>query len=106
MITLKDARKVLEENGLPIRYHTLYAWARHGVFVGEKPCKFATQIGNRWMVDEDKLQVILDGVENYERVRAQPGNSKKKNPAETRGRKPGTKFGAYRKRDASAANRL
>ena len=104
MITLKQAVKLLQESGVPIPYHTLYAWARAGVSVGGKPLQFATQIGNRWMVDEKKLQQIVDGAKKHERIQIQ--SSGKKKSTETRGRKPGTRFGSYKKRDAAAADRL
>jgi hypothetical protein len=71
LINLKEALNFLNENGVPIQYHTLYTWAVNGVTVGGRPINFATQIGNRWMVREDTMNEIVNGVKNHERVRIQ-----------------------------------
>jgi hypothetical protein len=110
-IELKQGLEFLNENGVPIKYHTLYTWARFGVFVGDEPVTIATQIGNRWMVEQEKLQQIVDGVKNNERVKVQKYYKKKESAtgttdkAEKRGRpkKPTRK---NRKRDVAAADRL
>jgi len=79
LINLKDALDILNKNEVPIKYHTLYAWAINGVTIGGKPLNFATQIGSRWMVDEGAMNEIIDGVKNHVRVRVQ---KKKTSPSE------------------------
>jgi len=71
LINLKDALAFLNENGVPIKYHTLYTWAVNGVTINDKPLNFAAQIGNRWMVNEDAMNEIVDGVKNHGRIRIQ-----------------------------------
>ena len=102
MILLKQAVQILTDRGVPVSYHTLYAWAKNGIFIGDRPMSFATQVGNRWMVDPAKLQEIIEGTKQHERIRIDRSSEKKS--ASRRGRKPGTKFGTYGKRDKAAAN--
>ena len=99
MISLQDALKRLVSAGVPIEYPTLYQWAKRGILIGDAPTSFAVQIGNRWNVDSDKLKEVIDAIRNHTRVRMQPtAPVQKKNTDETRGRKPGTRFGKYRRR--------
>jgi hypothetical protein len=104
MVPLKEAVKILNNNGFPIGYHTLYQWARYGVLVNQKKFHFATQVGNRWMVDETKLEYLMERAKQYERIRLKtPGKEK----GSDRGHSTGKKINRpHRKRNSATADRL
>lgn len=106
-IELKQGLEFLNENGVPIKYHTLYTWARFGVFVGGVPVVFATQIGNRWMADQEKLQKIVDGVKNNERIKVQQYYQKKETTTGKAKQRGGKKSaGKNSKRNTATSNGL
>ena len=95
MITLKQAEKRLQEKGFPIRYPTLYQWAKNGIIIdNQTPWIVASQIGNRWFISEESLEIIYDAISRGRRIQLR--TKEKTSTVETRGRKKGTKFGKYK----------
>ena len=104
-LTLKDALQKLKNEGFPIGYPTLYQWASRGIILGDAPVKIAHQIGSIWYIPTDKFEEVMNGLKTHTSIRIQARVQKTVN-RETRGRKPGTKFGNYGRRRVVDADRL
>lgn len=91
-LTIKQVHQKLKEANMSLSLPVLYSWAKSDKFqIGEKAVTFAGRIGNRWVIQSETVEAIIHAVNRGERV----GFYKE---SETRGRKPGTKFGSYRRR--------
>ena len=102
IIPLSEAAELIKLRGIPIEYHTLYQWAKKGILLDNKPMSISTQIGNRWYIYKTALNLITEEIQNGKRIRI---DSKKKTAAKTaRGRKPGTTFGTYKKKEKRDAS--
>lgn len=101
LIPLPEAAELLKLRGIPIEYHTLYQWAKNGIIIESKPLAISTQVGNRWYIYDIVLNYMVEEIRSGKRIRI---DNKKKTASKTaRGRKPGTTFGTYKKKEKSSS---